>query len=131
MTALAGFGNGLADMLKHNVNNIIVNGINFAQKPIDENYLNARAEMYFNLTEKIRTGFYIDDDKVKEELQYTTYQINGSGKTLLCPKSNIKELIGRSPDTSDALALSLYDSTPISDITPQQSLNIAMRFTSI
>ena len=119
-------------MLKHNVSNIEVNGINFAQKATNENvYLNARAEMYFNLADKIREGFYIDDDKIKEELQYTTYQINGSGKTLLCPKANIKELIGRSPDTSDALALSLYDIKPLFDISPNESLNIAMRFVNI
>jgi hypothetical protein len=128
-----GFGNGLCDMLKHNVNNIAVNAINFAQKANnDAVYLNARAEMYFNLADKIREGFYIDDDKIREELQYTTYQINGSGKTLLCPKSNIKELIGRSPDTSDALALALYDTGNIlSSLTPNQSLDIAMRFVDI
>lgn len=128
-----GFGNGLCDMLKHNVNNIAVNAINFAQKANnDAVYLNARAEMYFNLADKIREGFYIDDDKIREELQYTTYQINGSGKTLLCPKSNIKELIGRSPDTSDALALSLYDTSNIlNTLTPNQSLDIAMRFVDI
>ena len=128
-----GFGNGLCDMLKHNVNNIAVNAINFAQKANnDAVYLNARAEMYFNLADKIRAGFYIDDDKIREELQYTTYQINGSGKTLLCPKSNIKELIGRSPDTSDALALALYDTGNIlNTLTPNQSLDIAMRFVDI
>lgn len=128
--ATGGFGNGIVDMLKHNISNLIINGINFAQKPKNEVYLNARAEMYFNLADKIRAGFYIDDDKIKEELQYTTYQINGNGKTLLVPKTNIKELIGRSPDTTDALALSLYDSNDVI-ISPQASLNIAMKFATI
>lgn len=122
-----GFGNGLADMLEHN--GYKVGRINFGQKANDEIYVNARAEMYFNLAEKIRNGFFIDDEKIKEELSYTTYQINGSGKTMLVPKTQIKELIGRSPDTSDALALSLYNVGVI--LSPTDSLNIALKFSSI
>lgn len=125
--ATGGFGNGIVDMLHHNKKGLIVNPINFGQKPKEDIYVNARAEMYFNLANKIREGFYIEDDKVKEELQYTTYQINGSGKTLLVPKDNIRELIGRSPDTSDALALALYDMETMS---PQESLDIAFNFSS-
>lgn len=120
------FGNGLYDMINHN-KNIEINAINFSQKAKKEEYVNARAEMYFNLAEKIKTGFYIDDERIKEELQYTTYQINGSGKTQLCPKSNIKELIGRSPDTSDALALSLYNINA-NQCSPEEALDIAMSF---
>lgn len=125
--ATGGFGNGIVDMLHHNKSGLIVNPINFGQKPKEDIYVNARAEMYFNLANKIREGFYIEDDKVKEELQYTTYQINGSGKTLLVPKDNIRELIGRSPDTSDALALALYD---MGTMSPQESLDIAFNFSS-
>lgn len=125
-----GFGNGIMDMLKHNKNGIEINGINFGQKPVNDIYLNARAEMYFNLAEKIKSGFYIEDQQIKEELQYTTYQINGTGKTLLVPKNSIKELIGRSPDSADALALSLYD-IHNSEISPQESLNIALQFVGI
>ena len=125
-----GFGNGIADMLQHNKANLMINRINFGQKPLKEQYLNARAEMYFDLAEKIRNGFYVSNNDVKEELQYVTYQINGSGKTLLRPKSEIKELIGRSPDTCDALALALYD-IEIETITPEEGLDIAMKFVSI
>lgn len=125
-----GFGNGILDMLTHNKPGLLVNGINFAQKAISETYVNARAEMYFDLVKKIREGFYIDDDIIMEEMQYMTYQINGSGKTLLCPKSTVKSHIGRSPDTSDALALSLYDCDS-EKISPQESLNIAMDFVCI
>lgn len=128
--ATGGFGNGIVDMLHHNKIGLIVNPINFGQKPKEDIYVNARAEMYFNLANKIREGFYIEDYKVKEELQYTTYQINGSGKTLLVPKDNIRELIGHSPDTSDALALALYN-TNADYISPEESLNIAMKFVTI
>lgn len=127
MDCTGGFSNGLADMLEHN--SIKVNRVNFAQQAKEKDiYANARSEMYFNLAEKIKTGFFIDDERIKEELQYTTYQINGSGKTQLCPKSNIKELIGRSPDTSDALALSLYNVNENQIYSPEEALDITMRF---
>ena len=122
-----GFGNGVADMLEHN--NFSVGRINFGQKALKDTYVNARAEMYFQLVDKIKSGFYVDDETIREELSYTTYLINGSGRTLLTPKNDIKELIGRSPDTSDALALSIYEDEEF--ISPAQSLNIAMRFTTV
>lgn len=127
LTAHGGFGNGVADMLEHN--NFSVGRINFGQKPLKDTYVNARAEMYFQLVEKIKGGFYVDNETIREELSYTTYLINGSGKTLLTPKNDIKELIGRSPDTSDALALSIYENEEF--ISPAQSLNIAMKFISV
>lgn len=104
-----GFGNGIQDMLKMSCPLADVIGVNFGQKAIEEHFANARAEMYFNLVDKIRNGFYIDDEEIKEELTNTTYVINGSGKTILTPKKDIKELIQRSPDSADALALALYD----------------------
>ena len=125
-----GFANGLADMLEHS--NVTINRINFAQAANKKDiYANARAEMYFNLTDKIRNGFFIGQQDIKDELQYMTYTINGSGKTLLCPKKDIKELIGRSPDTSDALALALYDVETNTEFDPHTSLDIAMQFVEI
>ena len=127
-----GFGNGLYDMLKANYKNIIINGVNFGEKPKDEKrFVNARAEMYFDGTDRIRDdGFYVDDPMIKEELQFTTYDINSAGKVLLCPKKVIKELIGRSPDSADALMLALYDSDSML-LSPAESLNIAMQFATI
>lgn len=127
-----GFGNGVYDMLKANYKNIIINGVNFGGKPKDEKrFVNARAEMYFDGTDRIRDdGFYVDDPMIKEELQFTTYDINSAGKVLLCPKSVIKELIGRSPDSADALMLALYDSDSML-LSPAESLNIAMQFATI
>jgi hypothetical protein len=121
-----GFGNGLMDMLKLSCPNINVVGINFAQKAIEDCYANSRAEMYFELSKKIKEGFYIADDEIKEELLNTTYLINGTGKTMLVKKSDIKEIIGRSPDTADALALALYEN--IEELSPAESKTIAMGF---
>lgn len=123
-----GFGNGLNDMLQLSSPNIEVIGINFGQKSIDECYLNSRAEMYFNLADKIKAGFYVDDDEIIEELTNTTYLINGTGKTLLTPKIKIKEIINRSPDSADALALSLYDKEV--GLSPKVSKSVALSYLS-
>lgn len=126
-----GFGNGVTDMIRDSYRRLEVNGVNFGQKAVEERFLNCRAEMYFNLADKIREGFYVDDDSIKEELQYVTYEINTSGKTYLVSKSEIKELIGRSPDSADALALALYDPNPVKVLSPADSLHVAMQFVSI
>ena len=126
-----GFGNGVYDMLTENNPGLNVIGVNFGQAPISKDYLNARTEMYFNVAEWIKEkGFYVDDQRIREELQYMTYDINAAGRTFLCPKSTIKELLGRSPDASDALALALYD-TGVTAISPAESLGIAMKFIGI
>ena len=46
-------------------------------------------------------------------------------------RNHIKALIGRSPDTADALALSQYDILGEGELSPEESLNIAMSFVSI
>lgn len=122
-----GFGNGLHDMLKMSCPSLEVRGINFGEKAVEECYANARANMYFNLAEKIRTGFYIEDPEIKEELTNTTYLINQNGKTILTPKVKIKELIGRSPDSSDALALALYD-LKVNELSDLENYQVAMNY---
>ena len=127
-----GFGNGLYDMLKQD-KSITVNPINFGSSAIENTkYANKRAEMYMTAMDKIRNGFYIEDDDIKNELSYMSYKINGSGKTQLESKSLVKELLGHSPDSADALVLSMYDTEekPIYQ-SPNESLNIALKFVSI
>lgn len=126
-----GFGNGVYDMISRNHKDVKVFGVNFANAAVKKEYANARTEMFFDLAREIREdGFYVDDIEVREELQYMTYDINSAGKTILCPKKTIKELIGHSPDTADALALSRYE--PYQNVlTPVESLNVAMRFCAI
>lgn len=133
LDASGGFGLGLYDLLKTD-SSIIVNPINFGQSAIDKDkYANCRAEMYMKAMQKIRDGFYIDDDELKEELSYMSYKIGNNGKTQLESKSIVKELLGHSPDTSDAFVLSLYDLSNEEPIykSPTESLNIALRFASI
>lgn len=124
--------NGLYDILKLRHGENMIHGINFAQKAIaSEKYANSRAEMYMNLADKIRNGFYIDDNDVKYVLGVTQYSITNTGKILLQPKAEIKEIIGHSPDLCDALALSLYNTETNEFYTTEQNLSIAMRFISV
>ena len=128
LDAGGGYSNGLYDMLKLTYTGDLKQ-INFGGKPKNPLYANIRAEMYITLAKKIKEGFYIDDETIKEELVVTQYFINNAGKSAIIPKEDIKNLIGRSPDTSDALALSIYENEEF--ISPAQSLNIAMRFTTV
>lgn len=121
-----GFGNGLMDMLKMSSPDVKVIGINFGQKAVEECYGNARSELYFNMAEKIRNGFYVEDPEIREELTSTTYFINQSGKTMLTPKVKIKEQLGRSPDNADSLGLALYDKSD--ELTEAENYQIAMKY---
>lgn len=124
--------NGLFDILKLRHGENMIYGINFAQAANEKDkYANARAEMYFNLADKIRNGFYINDDEIKSILGVTQYSITNTGKILLQPKNEIKEIIGHSPDICDALALSLYNRDNNDYYTQEQNLNIALKFTGI
>lgn len=128
--ATGGYASGVLDMLRNAYGmRLIVNGVNFAQAAKDnDRFANARCEMYFNLAEKIREGFYVDvDDEVREDVMYLSYNTNNSGKCILAPKKDIKELLGRSPDSADSLALALYN--PDGHVIPlAESVNIAMKF---
>lgn len=117
-----GFGNGIADFLEL-MPDIDVYRVNFGnasdERDMDvhadgtksKHYANARAQMYFNLAEACKGGFYIPDayKDLKRQLLAQSYFINKSGRTQLLDKDEIKKIIGCSPDESDALALAHYN----------------------
>lgn len=85
--------------------------VNFASKPDDDTqYVNIRAEGYFELVNAIRQGFKVDEE-IHKELQATLFEFNQQGKLKLIPKEEIKEVIGRSPDKSDSLMLTFAYTT--------------------
>lgn len=105
-----GLGVGVYDKLMHNgLNNIAEDG-NSNYTPTLSQYENKRAEMYHNLAEAIKAGAYCPyDEQLEEELLAVTYFINKKTKIQLVAKEVIKEDLGRSPDKSDAVALSFYE----------------------
>lgn len=101
-----GYGQGILDLCKSK--NLPIEGINFANKAFNEElYPNARTEMYLEAAKEIKDGFYVYDN-VKEEFIAQEITINNKGQSTLVPKKDIKEVLGHSPDYSDAVSLALY-----------------------
>jgi phage terminase large subunit len=105
-----GVGGGVKDILrcKGFVNN---------SSPLNkENYTNLKSQCYFRLAERIQNdGLYIHcpDPAIKEFIIQELEQVkqkdaDKDGKKAVIPKETIKELIGRSPDYSDALMMREY-----------------------
>ncbi len=111
-----GVGGGVVDILKCKgfVNNSrpLPNPITFA----DENFSNLKSQCYFKLAEYINAGkIYIDcqDVTIREMIiqeleQVKQYKMDQDGKKQVVPKDKVKEIIGRSPDFSDALMMRMF-----------------------
>ncbi len=108
-----GVGAGVYDRLSQ---------LGLSEKLIDANaskastnqiYNNKRTEMYHNLVEATKKGLFIPyDEDLEEELLAITYSVEPNGKIKLCSKDEIKDAIGRSPDKSDSVALTFYETLP-------------------
>jgi hypothetical protein len=83
--------------------------------------------MYTNLVKAIDEGFYIDDETIRDELFATSYVITNNGKKAIVPKENIKEILGHSPDATDALALTFYETNIIDRNREQYLMNTLFR----
>lgn len=122
-----GYGAGVVDALRQTGYN--PTEVQFAGKALDIRYFNKRSEMWFEMVNWIKSGGAIPDDKeLIEELCAATYTFQGD-KFRLCSKDDIKEVIGRSPDKADALALTFaYPVAPLSRTAiPRRSDNAARK----
>ena len=85
----------------------IVVGVKGSNQAMDsKKYHNKRAEWYYNLKEVLEEGKIPNDDELVGELMAQKYKISTTGKLQLLEKDEIKKELGRSPDKSDAFALS-------------------------
>ena len=101
--ATGGYGVGVVDALRQIGRSPIE--VYFSGKPLDARYFNKRSEMWFEMVKWIKAGGALpNDSELAEELTAATYAFQGD-KFRLCDKDDIKEVIGRSPDRADALAL--------------------------
>lgn len=79
-----------------------------------ENYNNLKSQCYFKLAEAInKAEIYIipteDKEEIIEELeQVKRDNVDKDGKLSILPKDKVKEVLGRSPDHSDALMMRFY-----------------------
>lgn len=106
-----GVGGGLVDQLKGCIS------FNNGSSPFNrENYTNLKAQCYYYLAKLInekQVFIDIDDEylksKIVEELeQVKRKDIDSDGKLAIIPKEQVKQILGRSPDYSDALMLRMY-----------------------
>ena len=98
---------------------------NFGYKATeDKRYINKRAESYFKLSKAIKAGLALpENDALMEELLAIEYEFSDTnGKLKIVSKDKIKELLGRSPDLADALALSYF--TDVMGIPDKEKLNV-------
>jgi phage terminase large subunit len=100
-----GVGKYLMNYLK-SAKPIVNNG-----KPLkDENYENLKTQLYFKLAEVINSGELKVlkskyDDKIIEELQQVKHRpTDRVSKISMVNKGDVKRMLGRSPDFSDAMA---------------------------
>lgn len=106
-----GVGGGVVDILGCNgfVNN---------SKPLEDpnthepqNFNHLKSQCYFKLAEVINaSGLYVCEteyaDTIQEELeQVKQHNMDKDGKKQIIPKDKVKELLGRSPDFSDMMAM--------------------------
>lgn len=88
----------------------------FKYKGKVENYINLKTQCYYHLAEYINEGqIHIsadmsskDQELLKQDLEYVKSDNSNDGKLRILPKQQIKVLMGRSPDFSDALAMRVY-----------------------
>jgi hypothetical protein len=73
-------------------------------------FANLKAELYFEVREALRTGTMLlpPDEMLIQELLAYSYDVDEKGKVTVTKKSVIRELIKRSSDRSDSLALSYH-----------------------
>lgn len=103
---VGGLGAGVIDRVQqmgyYNISEVAFQG----KAQDNARYENIRAEMYFKLKEWLERGGALPEvPGLREELHKVQYKFSKHGRLMLTPKEEIKEKLGRSPDTADALAL--------------------------
>ena len=102
-----GFGGGVVDYCRQYGHS--VQEVHFSSKPLDTRFLNARAEMWFNMGTWVRNGGALPPDPdYRMELTAPRYKHNDAGKLQLEAKDDVKGRGLPSPDKADSLALTFY-----------------------
>jgi len=110
-----GVGGGVVDILKCAG---FVNNSSPLDNPITrtkDNFDNLKSQCYFKLAEKVNADqiFIEAPDNFRqmiiEELEQVKQKsVDNDGKKRIIPKDKVKQLIGRSPDFSDMLAMRMF-----------------------
>lgn len=107
-----GVGGGVVDIL--GCKGFTNNARPFEESDIVVQYQNLKSQCYFHLSYVInRDELFITETEYKEVIiqeleQVKRHNIDKDGKLAIIPKEKVKELLGRSPDFSDALMMRMY-----------------------
>lgn len=106
-----GVGGGVVD-------NCRIKGFVNNSRPFNnENYSNLKTQCYYKLSEKINSNevyFECELSASQKELiiedleQVKSHNADNDGKMQIVPKAEIKQVIGRSPDYSDSMAMRMF-----------------------
>lgn len=106
-----GLGAGICGRLEE-VNKVRVHRFNSSERSkFDDKYTNRRAEAYWTLMKKVQEKRvpYIDDEETRRQLKAIRFEVvDSNGKIKIWKKEKIKELISRSPDRADCLAMGVW-----------------------
>lgn len=121
--ATGGFGHGVIDPLRSWGYDVV--DVQFSGKALRANqFFNKRSEMLWDMAQWVKAGGCIPNiPELLEELTALEYTFKGD-KILVIPKEQVKEKIGRSPDYSDALALTF--AYPVNPQTPIDRIKARM-----
>jgi len=106
-----GVGGGVVDILG------CVGFVNNSTPKYSENFENLKAQCYYKLSEIVNLslmylGCITDSDMIAETIeeleQVKQKDMDKDGKKKIIPKDAVKELLGRSPDYSDAIMMRMY-----------------------
>jgi hypothetical protein len=109
-----GVGGGVVDILK--CKGFVNNSKALPEERKTVEYRNLKSQCYFHLAEKINGSkifltkpFSEHSEKIIQELeQVKRYNVDKDGKLEIMPKDKVKEILGRSPDYSDALMMRMF-----------------------
>ena len=106
-----GLGAGVVDRLKELGYRYHAYPFNGGRKAYDqERFLNARAESYWHLRQKLEAGEIAlpRDEMLFNELVATKWRPTSDGRVQIEGKDDLKARLGRSPDRADAVAMAFY-----------------------
>lgn len=104
-----GQGGGVIDRLHQLGFNQVVE-VPFGGRAIEDKlFKNRRAEMWHHVKDWLKAGGQLTDTNTADELTFPLYSYDSAGRMILESKEDIKKRLGHSPDSADALALTLAE----------------------
>lgn len=99
----------VASSIKDELKQFEVVGVRSSERSRSEGYPRVRDELWANLASWLRDGGGIlEDAKLAKELHAPSWEAVPGNKVRATAKSELRKLLGRSPDRADGLALSVW-----------------------